>query len=272
MELNRAFSKKIRNRRQKFWQDGLKDIYILPDPLSIPKLIEIAHWQRFMSDKYNSRRFVEELNIKTPALYWVGTNIKDLPWKSLPENYVIRTSRDWDSKGVFVIRNGMNLLKSEQASIQDINKYLEKSLEKRPCSCVLVEEFLPTENNEFRLHIDYKVYIFNGKVACIQEIQRNTKQNTHVFYDSDWNKLPQLNYNFPNGKDNLPPKCLDEMLKDARTISKIFKSFVRLDFYSTPRGSVFGEFTGTPATGLYFNGRGSKLLNSYWEKYCPGMI
>lgn len=149
---------------------------------------------------------------------------------------------------------------------------MKSSAAKRPEHCLMVEELLSTESQELKLHFDYKCFTFNGEIACIQEIKRDPKQTTVVFYDKGWNRIPPLSYNFPEGEPNEPPACLEEILNDAVTISNVFKNFVRLDFYATPKGSVFGEFTPTPATGLYFNGRGSKLLNSYWEKYCPGMI
>lgn len=122
IELNRAFSKRIRQRRQRFWREGLENIYILEDPIDISKLIQVPLWQRFMSDKYNSRRFVEQLGIKTPKLYWVGKDVDDIPWETLPKNFVVKPSRDWNSNGIFVVKNNINLLNGKTISLSDIKK------------------------------------------------------------------------------------------------------------------------------------------------------
>ena len=51
-----------------------------------------------------------------------------------------------------------------------------------------------------------------------------------------------------------------------------YKIFIRIDFYATDKGAVFGEVTPTPSLGIGFTPFANKLLTKYWDKFCPGMI
>jgi hypothetical protein len=62
------------------------------------------------------------------------------------------------------------------------------------------------------------------------------------------------------------------MLTQVKSLSKEYGIFCRIDFYATPKGPVFGEFTPTPFKGKYFTVRGEKLFIHYWDKYCNGKI
>ena len=52
----------------------------------------------------------------------------------------------------------------------------------------------------------------------------------------------------------------------------ISRIFVRIDFYATDKGAVFGEFTPTPFRGLFFTPHADKLFIPLWDQYCNGLI
>lgn len=62
------------------------------------------------------------------------------------------------------------------------------------------------------------------------------------------------------------------MVQLAKQLSKTYQLFVRVDFYATDKGAVFGEFSLTPHLGKNFTPYGEKLLTSYRDKYCNGMV
>ena len=63
------------------------------------------------------------------------------------------------------------------------------------------------------------------------------------------------------------PEKLDELLEAADLIAADLKCFYRLDFYMTPRGPVFGEFTSYPAGGKCFTPFGDRLMCDLMDRY-----
>lgn len=115
--------------------------------------------------------------------------------------------------------------------------------------------------------------MFNGEIGCIQVINRlNCSEGFTTWYDENWNLLPNLTVNYPDGEEQRAPQCLTQMIEAAKKLSKTYSIFCRIDFYATDKGAVFGEFTPTPALGKGFTKDGDKLLAGYWAKYCKGMI
>ena len=155
----------------------------------------------------------------------------------------------------------------------DIKQVLEKALTKNNRFEFLIEEFVRTEKAEYKIPDDYKFYMFNGQVACIQVIMReNNKNGCTSWYDENWNFLPNFTTNFPDGQRQPRPECLPEMIDCARRLSNVYKIFIRIDVYATDKGVVFGEVTPTPALGKGFTPPGEKLLTHYWDRFCKGMI
>lgn len=84
--------------------------------------------------------------------------------------------------------------------------------------------------------------------------------------------LKNVNSIFADAPYQPPPVCLPEIIEQAITLSKTYELFVRIDFYATDNGAVFGEFTPTPGLGYGFTPFADKLLTSYWDKYCNGKV
>jgi hypothetical protein len=59
------------------------------------------------------------------------------------------------------------------------------------------------------------------------------------------------------------PKCFDYMREHAKVLSRAYKIFATFDFYATPKGAVFGEFTPTPFMGGYFRPTAQRLFVKY---------
>jgi hypothetical protein len=171
------------------------------------------------------------------------------------------------------MKNFTNVLNGETFSKKDIRQTLKNALDEDEKIEFLVEEFLKTEGGEHKIPDDYKFYMFNGKVACIQVITRVNKSEGYTsWYDENWNPLPNLTTNYPDGEEHPVPACFSKMRDTSILLSKSYKIFVRIDFYATDKGVVFGEFSPTPAVGKGFTKPGDKLLTEYWDKYCRGMI
>lgn len=270
------FSKRIKKRHKEFWgqpdAEKIRNIIMnCNDPLEQWK--DVKNWQRKLSNKYNSREFAKMHNCKVPGLYWKGRNINQVDVKSLPDQYVIRPTIGHSCNLVFLMNNGINLFDQKPHSWNDIKIILHDALNNNPHLEFLVEEFIRDENSQYAVPDDFKVYSFNGEVACIGVINRiSYKKGFQSFYNTDWVMLKNVNSIFADAPYQPPPVCLPEIIEQAITLSKTYELFVRIDFYATDKGAVFGEFTPTPGLGNGFTPFANKLLTSYWDKYCNGKV
>lgn len=100
------------------------------------------------------------------------------------------------------------------------------------------------------LPIDYKLWIFNGKVRFILVISgRGTSEIAQAFYDINWVRQPFFIKAFDGLLSNVPPPAsLAKMVEAAETLAEDF-SFVRVDFYEVNNQPIFGEMTFYPASG-----------------------
>lgn len=107
---------------------------------------------------------------------------------------------------------------------------------------LLIEPFVGTAPT---LPIDYKLYVFNGRVEAVQvHLDRATDHRWSLF-DRSWRKLSSGSE--PN--DIGPPATLAQMIEGAETLGSSF-DFVRIDFYDVGTVPRFGEMTFYPGSGL----------------------
>lgn len=160
--------------------------------------------------------------------------------------------------------NGLNLFDNQTYTRQDIQAELAKALYESTDLEFLIEEFVKTENSEYHIPSDYKFYVFNGEIACIHLINRlSPKTGCQGFYTENWELMSTVNDKYEDVPYQEPPSCLKEMVQHAKQFSKAYQIFVRVDFYATDKGAVFGEFSPTPHLGENFTPYGEKLLTSY---------
>lgn len=273
----KEFTRRIHKRYYIFWE-GTK---LIKQELPLLKASDgwetwrsYPIWQRILNNKSNSREFAKKLGCKVPDLYWKGNAPDNIKFDQFPRNYVVRPTLGTNSRMVFLIKNGINLFDGLAYSPNDIIGKIKKANQENVPQDYLVEEFLPRENGEIAIHDDFKFYMFNGEIACIQLINRfSPKSGTVRYYNEDWQILPNLKKSsYEEGVYQDPPHCFEEMKSFAKILSKAYVLFVRIDFYATGKGAVFGEFAATPSHGIGYTPSGSKYLINYWNKYCKGMI
>ena len=210
-------------------------------------------------DKYNSYLYCNELGVPTPDLYFYG-DINDVNFNELPDSYVIKSTRGAGSKLVFPIKNGINQF-SNATDIQDIiNK-----LQNKKC---IIEEFIKNKNNKYDIPDDYKIFCFNGHPEFILKVRGKGNDHNNIskkFYDVNWNVLPYLLDNYKEDIYTNKSPLFEQMLEYSKRLSKIF-GVIRVDFYITDKGVVFGEFTPHPYGGCCFNA-GKNYLNNLMKKH-----
>ena len=95
------------------------------------------------------------------------------------------------------------------------------------------------------LPVDYKIYVFGGRAACVKLDRNREHGHWRAIYDLDWKPV----WAPPGWQDPPPPASLPEMVEAAETLGKGF-DFVRVDFYEICGRPRFGEMTFYPGSGL----------------------
>lgn len=107
---------------------------------------------------------------------------------------------------------------------------------------ILVEPFIGA-NGE--LPIDYKIYVFGGRAACVKLDRDREHGHWRAIYDLGWRPV----WSPPGWRDPPPPASLGEMIAAAERLGRGF-DFVRADFYEIEGRPRFGEITFYPGSGL----------------------
>ena len=210
-----------------------------------------------------------------PDLYWHGRDLSSLDFAALPPHYVLRPTIGHSSEGIFVMADGVSLLDGRAYSDSELKRRLAEIVVGDPRVDILVEEFVKTEDGEYRLPTDYKLQMFGGKVGGIGAMRRLSRHEVRKrYYTESWEPFSEP-INVPSAQKPLddivaPPKCLPEIIADAKRLSKAYGIYVRVDFYATDKGSVFGEFSPTPAVGRDFSDFASDHFLALWHEAYPG--
>ncbi len=107
---------------------------------------------------------------------------------------------------------------------------------------VLVEPFVGDGQT---LPVDYKLYVFHGRVAAVQVHLDREHRHRWMLFDPAWRRLSSPTAD----ADPAPPATLARMVTGAETLARGF-DFVRVDFYDIGATPRFGEMTFYPGSGL----------------------
>lgn len=111
---------------------------------------------------------------------------------------------------------------------------------------LLVEPFI---NFGTTLPLDYKFFVFHGRVAYVQVDTDREHDHRRAVYTRDWQ---EVDVRFGVDRPKCPPgrpQTLEVMIKAAETLGAEF-DFVRVDFYEVNGRPLFGEMTFYPDSGL----------------------
>ncbi|WP_230480879.1 ATP-grasp fold amidoligase family protein [Sphingomonas sp. Leaf21] len=106
---------------------------------------------------------------------------------------------------------------------------------------LLIEPFI----GDGQLPIDYKLYVFHGRVAAIQVHLERETAHRWALYDRSWRRLSATRFD----RDPPQPAALAEMIAGAETLAAGF-DFIRIDLYDIDGTPRFGEMTFYPGSGL----------------------
>ena len=217
------------------------------------------------SDKYAVRDYVIECGLGEYLNDLIGVykNVDDVPWADLPDSFVLK----WN------FGSGYNYICPDKtkADIKKTANVLKKwgrkeywrvysELQYKKCNKLLLCEkyLIPAQGIKL---LDYKIYCFSGVPKAILIMDRDEPETIRAsFVTTNWEMIPGKLERYEILENPEKPVCLRQMLNAASILSKGFP-FVRVDFYDTNHGLVFGEMTFTPHGGIYPSETPSKVID-----------
>jgi TupA-like ATPgrasp len=215
-----------------------------------------------LQDKYAVRDYVKERvgDHVLPRLFWVTKNPADIPFDKLPNRFVVKATHGCgfvylvpdkacvDRKDV--IAKCVSWLNSNYYNVA--REWAYKRLERR----IIVEEFI--SDGTGLTPMDYKCYVFGGRVQMIQVETRQFGDLRQDRYGRSWDRLDLTGRYKPIG--GVPrPDHLDGLIGYAEMLGDGL-DFLRVDLYDA--GKVFfGEMTLYPAAGL------KTFVPEKWNRY-----
>ncbi|CAA9529185.1 MAG: hypothetical protein AVDCRST_MAG23-907 [uncultured Sphingosinicella sp.] len=207
-----------------------------------PRLPQLA--DKVAVKEHVARRLGAEWVIPT---LWHGTELPKAPEWPLP--FVLKSSHgccqcafvrtgeeDWPA----IRRRAEGWLKQRYGAILDEWLYSELK------PGLLVEPFI---GDEGALPVDYKFFVFGGRVEFIQVDTDREHDHKRVIFDRRWRALP-CELQFRVERREVPrPAALQRMIEAAETLGRGFE-FVRVDLYEIGERPMFGELSFYPGSGL----------------------
>lgn len=227
---------------------------------------DTSRWS-VLADKLRVREYVKECGLEESLipLYGAWTCAADIPFDSLPEEFMLK-SNNGDGRGTFLaVRNKSKLTKEEIACIRKtadgwlaakhIGALSAEPHYRHIPPMLLAEKLLPFDKANGSI-TDYKLWCFGGKphsfFVCIERKSDGGHASVNC-YDLDWKAHPERmnsSEKYPLFRKELPrPEGLATMLRYAEKLAKPFPQ-VRVDFYEVDGKVYFGELTFTSLGGL----------------------
>ena len=239
-----------------------------------------GHRQRVwaFNDKLAGLRLATELDVATPRTIADVPVLDDLDWETLPDRFVLKPLHGAASRGTFLLcRNGDgfdDLMDGKFKSKDDVVGAAQDLTDRGLISARFCVEELLAPRADLRDRIaqpdDFKVFCFWDRPVVVMQRRLGGQLNPSAwrfkFWTSAWEDLGPVKY--PDRCDPTleAPTGGEELMEAAARIGRqLAIPFVRLDFYDTDRGVVFGEVTPHPGPPERWDPRVDEILGRHWE-------
>lgn len=227
----------------------------------------------FMRKGQGVRHVVESLHLTAPKVIYGPVPSKDLPWDVLPSSFVVKPATGSSSRGVFVMRRTTDgrfhdVMKSQFWTADELIRHYQQL----PSNWyhvlddqVLIEEVVECRG---RPSYDWKVYVFRGEIALIEQIDRLGGKTRFRHYLPDWTPALHAWLGRYDREDPLDgPVRPGELLETAATISMALPlPFVRVDLYESESQVFVGELTPFPGGSVEHSPAWDRRLGEAWER------
>lgn len=212
-------------------------------------------------DKVIGTQKAAAIGCPVPIRYHILKNAGELRNVKLPEKCVIKYNNLSSSSGVF-LKNG-DTYKTKSGTLNNLEAVIKRLESRKNVSSrapqyekdikqkLIVEELL--EPSEGKVLWDIKAFCVKGKVQYIRMANLSNRKNAYC-YTPKYKRARIDKRDYPLNKEMSKPKYFDQVVHWANKLASKYwpRDFLRIDFYSTNRGAVFGEFTFHPNGGRSF--------------------
>ena len=231
------------------WRHGrfpnLRDPALFTEFVQLSKLTDRSLLMPQMADKVLAKQFVAAQlgdDWIIPTL-WHGRALPIQPEWPLP---LVVKSRHGCNQRAFV-RSGdedWHAIRKRAARwvSTTYGRWLDEWLYAKIEPGILVEPFVGIDG---KLPVDYKLYVFGGRVEYVQVHIDRERHHRWIVLDRDWRRVSSAT----TDADPPMPKSFPAMIEAAETLGTAF-DFVRADFYDIAGKPLFGELTFYPGSGL----------------------
>jgi TupA-like ATPgrasp len=237
-----------------------------------------------LEDKYAARNFVRKRIGEDilPALYWVTTDPRDIPFDDLPDRFVAKATHGC----------GWNYLVPDKSSLnrhdlvdrctswlsrnfyETSHEWVYKHIEPR----LIIEEFVSDDTGLSPR--TYKVFVFNGRASLIVVLtkafeagatRRPARDLRIDYYTTSWDRL-NVKTRLKLIEQPVPhPPHLAEIIASAEILGDGL-DFIRVDFYDS-RKVYFGEMAVYPGGGLEFSDpKWNRHFGELWDSSVRGPV
>ncbi|MGB1504119.1 MAG: ATP-grasp fold amidoligase family protein [Acidimicrobiales bacterium] len=239
-----------------------------------------GHRQRVwaFNDKLAGLQLATDLGVATPTAIADVSVVDDLDWDKLPERFVLKPFQGAASRATFLLcRTGAgfrDLMDGGFKSQDDIVGAARDLVDRGLVSARFCVEELLSPRTELLDRIaqpdDFKVFCFWDRPIVVMQRRLGGRPDQSAwrfkFWNSAWEDLGPVKY--PDRCDPTleAPAGGEEIVEAAARIGRqLAIPFVRLDFYDTDRGAVFGEVTPHPGPPERWDPKVDEILGRQWE-------
>ena len=222
----------------------------------------------YLENKVNANQEVKKLGVQVPILYYVLDKVDELKNIEIPENCVIKFNNLACSNGI-VIRKNKKFIKYE--NVKEVIDYLKKFENQKPVGQksihkikqkIMVEELLEPCT---KILYDIKCFCFYGEVKYIHVIHPQNRSECYMYNPKGFLEYIYKKDEYAKNNYLEKPKYFFDIIKKANKVAThLTKDYaLRIDFYSTSKGAMFGEFTFNPSAGNGLTEYGDKTMGSF---------
>lgn len=207
-----------------------------------------------------SRHYELLADLVPNALIATYESVRETPWDSLPERFVIKADVGTNTTRVKCLeRTGDDLYvdhlhpRAKHFSRSDLESFFEDK------GRVLIERFLH-DPNQGTIPWDIKIYVAYDEVLYIRVVDRNGSGRDVAIFDSALRRVPHLEFFLPDndkidesGPIELPGAGMRSAMNLATEIgTRLMASFVSVDLYVINENEIYlGELTWAPGPLVY---------------------
>lgn len=259
------FKRRMEDRLQR-WYHG-KNPH--PNPALQYRRLSVAR----LVNKSAMFAYAQQMTLPLPERYAEANDPDGLDIPALPQRVVIKPDNLSSTKGVLLFDGETEVLSGDSVPMSErgayVNRRMEPLLAAKPGTRLIAEEFLKDVDPGKAIPRDFKTFVAGGRTHLIKVVDRNGKAGTTMerYYRRNWKPCRDLQYTNSLAPPIPKPERYDELLDLSDRIARDIQCFMRLDFYITQRGVVFGEFTSYPNAGNKHTARGSRVFCELMDRY-----